>query len=65
MQGKAAILSDILGDEDALGDMDFKVTGTRDGITGCQMDIKIEGLSYELLERGIDASTRRPNPHFG
>lgn len=44
-----AILSDILGDEDAIGDMDFKVTGTRDGITGCQMDIKIEGLPYEQL----------------
>ena len=51
--GKAAILSDILGDEDALGDMDFKLTGTRDGITGCQMDIKIEGLSYELLEEAL------------
>lgn len=47
------ILSDILGDEDALGDMDFKVTGTRDGITGCQMDIKIEGLSYALLEEAL------------
>ena len=47
------ILSDILGDEDALGDMDFKVTGTRDGITGCQMDIKIEGLPYALLEEAL------------
>jgi polyribonucleotide nucleotidyltransferase len=46
---RTAILSDILGDEDALGDMDFKVTGTEKGITGCQMDIKIEGLSYDLL----------------
>jgi polyribonucleotide nucleotidyltransferase len=46
---KTAVLSDILGDEDALGDMDFKVTGTRDGITACQMDIKIEGLPYETL----------------
>jgi polyribonucleotide nucleotidyltransferase len=45
---KYAILSDILGDEDALGDMDFKVTGTADGICGCQMDIKIDGLSYEV-----------------
>jgi polyribonucleotide nucleotidyltransferase len=44
-----AVLSDILGDEDHLGDMDFKVTGTRDGITACQMDIKIDGLSYEIL----------------
>ncbi len=44
-----AVLSDILGDEDHLGDMDFKVTGTEDGITACQMDIKIKGLSYEIL----------------
>ena len=51
--GKAAILSDILGDEDALGDMDFKVTGTQKGICGCQMDIKIDGLSYELLEKAL------------
>ena len=49
-----AILSDILGDEDALGDMDFKVTGTRDGIVGCQMDIKIDGLPYELLEKALN-----------
>lgn len=49
-----AILSDILGDEDALGDMDFKITGTREGITACQMDIKIEGLSYELLEEALE-----------
>ena len=49
--GKFAVLSDILGDEDHLGDMDFKVTGTKDGITACQMDIKIEGLSHELLEQ--------------
>lgn len=48
-----AILSDILGDEDALGDMDFKVTGTQKGITGCQMDIKIEGLPYEMLEKAL------------
>ena len=47
------ILSDILGDEDALGDMDFKVTGTRDGICGCQMDIKIDGLPYEVLEQAL------------
>ena len=44
-----AVLSDILGDEDHLGDMDFKVTGTADGITACQMDIKVKGLSYEIL----------------
>jgi polyribonucleotide nucleotidyltransferase len=44
-----AVLSDILGDEDHLGDMDFKVTGTKDGITACQMDIKVSGLSYEIM----------------
>ena len=48
-----AILSDILGDEDHLGDMDFKVTGTPDGITACQMDIKIKGLSYEILVKAL------------
>ncbi|MDK2978069.1 MAG: polyribonucleotide nucleotidyltransferase [Bacteroidales bacterium] len=52
--GKYAVLSDILGDEDHLGDMDFKVTGTKDGITACQMDIKIEGLSYEILAKALD-----------
>ena len=52
--GKYAILSDILGDEDHLGDMDFKVTGTKDGITACQMDIKIKGLSYEILEKALE-----------
>jgi polyribonucleotide nucleotidyltransferase len=46
---KYAVLSDILGDEDHLGDMDFKVTGTKDGITACQMDIKVNGLSYEIM----------------
>jgi polyribonucleotide nucleotidyltransferase len=51
--GKIAILSDILGDEDALGDMDFKLTGTKNGITACQMDIKIDGLPYELLEQAL------------
>lgn len=50
---KYAVLSDILGDEDHLGDMDFKVTGTRDGITACQMDIKVDGLSYEILEEAL------------
>ncbi len=48
-----AVLSDILGDEDHLGDMDFKVTGTEDGITACQMDIKIKGLSYEILVKAL------------
>ena len=51
---KYAILSDILGDEDHLGDMDFKVTGTRDGITATQMDIKCDGLSYEVLEKALN-----------
>ncbi|MEG1414714.1 MAG: polyribonucleotide nucleotidyltransferase [Mucinivorans sp.] len=48
-----AVLSDILGDEDHLGDMDFKVTGTRDGITATQMDIKVDGLSYEVLHQAL------------
>ena len=48
------VLSDILGDEDHLGDMDFKVTGTRDGITACQMDIKVDGLSYEVLTKALN-----------
>jgi len=48
-----AILSDILGDEDALGDMDFKVTGTKNGITACQMDIKVDGLPYEVMENAL------------
>lgn len=52
--GKYAILSDILGDEDHLGDMDFKVAGTKDGITATQMDIKVEGLSYEVLARALE-----------
>ncbi len=51
--GKYAVLSDILGDEDHLGDMDFKVTGTTEGITATQMDIKCDGLSYEILERAL------------
>jgi polyribonucleotide nucleotidyltransferase len=49
-----AVLSDILGDEDHLGDMDFKVCGTADGITACQMDIKVQGLSYEILEKALN-----------
>ena len=51
--GKYAVLSDILGDEDHLGDMDFKVTGTAKGITACQMDIKVDGLSYEVLTEAL------------
>ncbi|MCC6816850.1 MAG: polyribonucleotide nucleotidyltransferase [Saprospiraceae bacterium] len=77
-EGKVAILSDILGDEDALGDMDFKVTGTKNGICGTQMDMKIDGLSYELLENALmqarqgrmhiiskmEESISVPNPDF-
>lgn len=51
--GKYAILSDILGDEDHLGDMDFKVTGTANGITACQMDLKVEGLTYDRLKEAL------------
>ena len=53
-----AILSDILGDEDHLGDMDFKVTGTADGITATQMDIKVDGLNYEVLEMALEQARR-------
>ena len=52
-EDKYAILSDILGDEDHLGDMDFKVTGTKDGITATQMDIKVDGLSFDILEKAL------------
>lgn len=58
-----AILSDILGDEDHLGDMDFKVTGTRDGITATQMDIKVDGLSYEILQNAL-AQAREGRMHI-
>ena len=53
-EDKYAVLSDILGDEDHLGDMDFKVTGTKNGITATQMDIKVDGLSFEILERALN-----------
>lgn len=53
-EGKFAILTDILGDEDHLGDMDFKVTGTRDGICGVQMDIKVDGLSMDVMRQALD-----------
>jgi polyribonucleotide nucleotidyltransferase len=52
-EGDFAVLSDILGDEDHLGDMDFKVTGTANGITACQMDIKVDGLPYEVLTKAL------------
>ena len=61
--GKFAILSDILGDEDHLGDMDFKVTGTRDGITATQMDIKVEGLTFEILKKAL-AQARAGRMHI-
>lgn len=53
-KGKFAVLSDILGDEDHLGDMDFKVTGTRKGICACQMDLKVEGLPYEVMLQALE-----------
>jgi len=76
--GKFAVLSDILGDEDHLGDMDFKVTGTAAGITACQMDIKVDGLPYEVLIQALNQAKEgrlhilnkiietiaKPNPDF-
>ncbi|TXF77660.1 polyribonucleotide nucleotidyltransferase [Chryseobacterium sp.] len=61
--GKFTVLSDILGDEDHLGDMDFKVTGTADGITACQMDIKIQGLSMDIMESAL-AQAREGRLHI-
>ncbi len=77
-EGKFAVLSDILGDEDHLGDMDFKVTGTAQGITACQMDIKVDGLPYEVLIQALEQAKAgrlhilnkivetiaKPNPDF-
>ncbi len=60
--GKTVVLSDILGTEDHLGDMDFKITGTRDGVTACQMDIKIDGLSKELMSDAL--AQARTGRHF-
>ena len=57
-EGKFAVLTDILGDEDHLGDMDFKVTGTRDGICGIQMDIKVDGLSMEVMRQALEQARR-------
>jgi polyribonucleotide nucleotidyltransferase len=57
-KGKYAILSDILGDEDHLGDMDFKVTGTTDGITACQMDLKVDGLPYEVMAEALEQARK-------
>jgi len=56
--GKYAVLSDILGDEDHLGDMDFKVTGSFEGITACQMDIKVEGIDYEVMAQALDQAKK-------
>ena len=61
---KYAVLSDILGDEDHLGDMDFKTTGTKDGLTATQMDIKCDGLSFEILEKAL-MQANRPRLHTG
>ena len=57
-EGQFAVLSDILGDEDHLGDMDFKVTGTRDGICGVQMDIKVDGLSMDVMRQALDQAKK-------
>jgi len=57
-EGRYAVLTDILGDEDHLGDMDFKVTGTRDGICGIQMDIKVDGLSMEIMRNALEQARR-------
>ncbi|MEJ0082622.1 MAG: hypothetical protein WDM78_17095 [Puia sp.] len=55
---KYAVLTDILGDEDHLGDMDFKVTGTRDGICGVQMDIKVDGLSMDTMREALEQARK-------
>ena len=60
---RVAILSDILGNEDHLGDMDFKVAGTREGITACQMDIKIRGISLEIMRAAL-AQAREGRLHI-
>lgn len=64
-EGETSILTDILGQEDHLGDMDFKVTGTRDGITACQMDMKIEGLSRDVLLKALKQARRARNQILG
>ena len=56
--GKFAVLTDILGDEDHLGDMDFKVTGTRDGICAVQMDIKVDGLSMDVMRQALSQARK-------
>ena len=64
-EDRYTVLSDILGDEDHLGDMDFKVTGTEKGITACQMDIKVDGMSYEILEKALDQANEGRNHILG
>ena len=58
-----AVLTDILGDEDHLGDMDFKVAGTEQGVTALQMDIKIQGITKEIMHVALDAGAGRPHAH--
>jgi len=64
-EDRYTVLSDILGDEDHLGDMDFKVTGTEKGITACQMDIKVDGMSYEILEKALNQANEGRNHILG
>ncbi len=64
-EGKFAVLTDILGDEDHLGDMDFKVTGTREGICGIQMDIKVDGLPMDVMRQALGTSSSRTVAYFG
>ena len=60
---RVAVLSDILGNEDHFGDMDFKVCGTTEGITGFQMDIKIQGISFEIMQKALETGKRRKNAY--
>ena len=62
--GKVAVLSDILGDEDHLGDMDFKVAGTKDGVTALQMDIKVQGITAEIMESALEKAKKCKNAYF-
>ena len=64
-EDRVAVLSDILGDEDSLGDMDFKVAGTSEGITALQMDIKMTGLTREIMGQGPDPGPGSPAAHPG
>ena len=62
-QGEVAVLTDILGDEDHSGDMDFKVTGTETGVTALQMDIKIQGVTQEIMGQALRSGPGRPAVH--